>query len=362
MKVAIATGLAILVVLTGARIVFAVDQSSSNFQNLDSTFIPALFDASSSGFQITGSIEPITGLSTSVTYILRHGVLLKEVVVTPPPPPPPPPSPSPSPSPTPSPSPSGGGGGGGGQAPAPATSVAFSGRAYPLSHVTVLKDGQIAITSIAGPDANFLMTLSGLSGGTYQFAVYGEDNKGRRSSLFVFPVIITPGTTTQISGIFISPTIDVEKLQVKRGENEVIFGQSAPRAEVVIAVNSTQELFVKVLADPAGAYLYNLDTSPLELGQHAAKSKSAFNGEVSSFSRSVGFEVSQMPSQLRKSACGKADLNCYGRVNLIDFSIAAFWYKRTLSASFKTIETERLNNDGKITLVDFSIMAYYWTG
>jgi len=58
----------------------------------------------------------------------------------------------------------------------------------------------------------------------------------------------------------------------------------------------------------------------------------------------------------------KADLNGDNKVNLVDFSIAAFWYKRTLSADFVTIEKSKLNGDGKVTLVDFSIMAYYWTG
>ena len=59
-------------------------------------------------------------------------------------------SPSPSPSPTPSPSPSsgGGGGGGGGGATSAETGVIFSGRAYPLSKVGILKDGQLILPKI----------------------------------------------------------------------------------------------------------------------------------------------------------------------------------------------------------------------
>ncbi len=57
----------------------------------------------------------------------------------------------------------------------------------------------------------------------------------------------------------------------------------------------------------------------------------------------------------------KGDLNNDGLVNLIDFSIAAFWYRKSLSDAFKVVELERLNGDGAITLVDFSIMAFYWT-
>jgi hypothetical protein len=49
-------------------------------------------------------------------------------------------------------------------------------------------------------------------------------------------------------------------------------------------------------------------------------------------------------------------------VDLVDFSIAAYWYKQPLSDAFKKIEKAELNGDGKVDLVDFSIMAYYWTG
>ncbi len=58
----------------------------------------------------------------------------------------------------------------------------------------------------------------------------------------------------------------------------------------------------------------------------------------------------------------RGDLNGDGRVNLIDFSIAAYWYHRPLSQSFIKIEASSLNGDGKLDLIDFSIMAYYWTG
>src|SRR3989338_9076754 len=62
----------------------------------------------------------------------------------------------------------GGGGGGGGGIIAPVvTSIVFDGRAYPKSAVTLLKDAQIAATTVAGTDSNFQMTLSGLSAGNY---------------------------------------------------------------------------------------------------------------------------------------------------------------------------------------------------
>jgi hypothetical protein len=83
---------------------------------------------------------------------------------------------------------------------------------------------------------------------------------------------------------------------------------------------------------------------------------------VSGFSYLVNFKVGTETIDRDDTGCGKADLNYDDRVNLIDFSIAAFWYQRPISADFALIETKLLNGDGKIDLVDFSIMAYYWTG
>jgi hypothetical protein len=268
--------------------------------------------------------------------------------VTPPPPPPPG---------------GGGGGGGGGGEEETQTGVIFSGRAYPLSRVSIVKDGQLAVTTIAGPDSNFKATLSGLASGNYTFSVYGEDWNNVRSSPFTFPIYISSGVMTEISGIFIAPTISVDKTEVKKGENIAIFGQSAQTAEVAININSEPEYFLRTLADENGIYLLNFDTSPLSLGGHSAKSKAIFEEEISYFSHTVGFRVGLKDVVLVPGQCtGKADLNADCRVNLVDFSIAAYWYKRLLSQSFETVEKERLNGDAKIDLVDFSIMAYYWTG
>jgi len=260
----------------------------------------------------------------------------------------------------------GGGGGGGGYSPPsiPDTNVVFSGRAYPLSRVSILKDGQLVVTTIAGPDSNFTATISGLSSGNYTFSVYGEDKNNIRSAPFTFPIYITSGVTTKISGIFISPTIAVDKSEVLKGDNLVIFGQSASSSEVTVSINSTEEIFIKKNTDESGVYLVNLDTSILELGQHHTKSKSAVSGEISEFGQIVAFLVGNKNifTELNANCILKGDVNYDCKVNLVDFSIAAFWYKKPLSEAFVIIESDKLNADRKIDLVDFSIMAFYWTG
>jgi hypothetical protein len=85
-----------------AGFAFATDQNSANYQNKDSTFAPAVFDATSPNFRVNGSLESIVGAATNLNFKVQSGVTLNETVPIPPPPPPPPPPPS------------GGGGSGGG--------------------------------------------------------------------------------------------------------------------------------------------------------------------------------------------------------------------------------------------------------
>jgi len=256
----------------------------------------------------------------------------------------------------------GGGGGGGGGNVNPIhldTVVNFSGMAYPLSRVYILKDGQVAATTIADPAANFSVSLSDLRTNTYTFSVYGEDDSGRKSAFFSFPIFITSGTTVNIANIFLSPTIDVDKSDVKKGDNLVIFGRSIPQKEIVISVHSAEELFYKSNSNAMGGYLYNLDTSVLEIGKHQTKSKAIAGNQISQYTTPVSFSVGSenKPKDLTLCAFLKGDLNCDNHVNLIDFSIMAYWYKKP-SPPAKV----DLNNDGKISLVDFSIMAFNWTG
>lgn len=267
---------------------------------------------------------------------------------------------------------SGGGGGGGGggisytNPKIPETNVVFTGKAYPKSSVTILKDAQIVATTIADTNADFQTTISGLSNGNYIFSVYSEDRNGYRSSLLTFPMSIATGVTTKIGNIFVAPTISVDKNEVRRGDNIAIFGQTVGQADVIISVNSEEEFFGKTISDKNGVYLYNFDTSILEYGSHSTKSKASIGNQlISGFSHLVNFKVGTKNIKNEEKNIDKsvrADLNTDKRVNLVDFSIAAYWYKRPISKNIPGSQNSDLNNDGKIDLVDFSIMAFYWTG
>lgn len=252
-----------------------------------------------------------------------------------------------------------GGGGGGGGGYTPTTTVNFSGMAYPMSRVFILKDGIVAVNTIADPGANFSISLNNLSTGTYTFSVYGEDSNGRKSQSFSFPLFITEGITVNIGNIYLSPTINIDKSEVKRGENLAIFGQSVPSSEITISVHSDPEYFFKVNSNKNGVYLYNLDTSIIELGKHQTKSKSSIKNQISSFTAPLSFLVGNESKIKETTSCEslRGDLNCDLHVNLVDFSIMAHWYKKPNPP----VKVD-LNGDKKVNLIDFSIMAYNWTG
>lgn len=252
----------------------------------------------------------------------------------------------------------GGGSGGGGYANiVSSASVVFSGKAYPKSFITLLKDAQIAATVIAGSDANFNINLSSLSSGNYIFSLYGEDYKGKRSSLLTFPVSVSSNLITNINNIFIPPTIGIDKSEVRRGGNITIFGQSVPDAEIIISIISREEIFKKIKADKNGAYAYDLNTALFPYGSYIIKAKASIDRQESGFSGLIDFVIGIKDIKKNELKCLIADINCDDRVDLIDFSIAAYWYKKT-----SPLATVDLNGDNIVDLIDFSIIAHYWTG
>jgi len=140
------------------------------------------------------------------------------------------------------PPPSGGGGGGGSVYIPPAiteTKVILQGRAYPNSSVTVLKDGKTVKTKIVDSNANFKIEIVDITAGTYTFGIWAKDKYGRKSITFSFTTSVRSETITTIGGIFIPPTIELDKITLEKGETLNILGQTAPESEISIFINSS---------------------------------------------------------------------------------------------------------------------------
>jgi len=244
------------------------------------------------------------------------------------------------------------GGGGGGVLP-PETKVILQGKAYPSSRVTILKDGKVTATIIADAQANFNLGISDITAGIWTFGVWAEDKEGRKSLTFSFTTNIISGVTTTISGIFLPPTIDLSETFLQRGETLNILGQSAPKSEISIIVNSPKIITKKTIAENDGTWFYSFDTTPLEDGSHLSWAKAISpEGLSSTFSQALSFNIGKEITGLIK----ESDMNDDNKVNLIDFSILLYNW------GIPKNPNADLNGDGKVDLVDFSIMLYRWTG
>ena len=260
--------------------------------------------------------------------------------------------------------PSGGGGGGGGGIPPPIqTAVIFRGLAYPKSTITLLKDAQVVAAIPVGPDGTFQTTISNITGGIYGFGVWAEDSQGIRSITQTFTVSVVTGVTTVVSGIFLPPTINIDKSEVKKGDILNIFGFSAPKAQVSVFVNSDEEIMEKTNADNSGIWSHKFDTSVVDKGDHSTRARSSLNGDISVYSQLAFFKVGDKNVTAGGQSCrASGNLNGDCKVNLIDFSILAYWYNRPLTAAVRNKVDLNTIKDGKVDLIDFSIMAYWWTG
>ena len=264
--------------------------------------------------------------------------------------------------------PTGGGGGGGGSGGGSYFPVApfniegsadFKGIAYPGSRVTLLSNGQVAAVTQAGPDAHFEVDLTGLQPGTYNFGVWAKDPAGILSNIQTFQITVTNGATTIVSGIFFPPTIAASELQVARGDPLTLFGYTAPEATVTVVVHSAIPVVRNVTSTASGTWTEQVPTDILGYGPHTAQARAAASGSITQDSATVNFTVGDTNvAAPRPSGCpprGDLDQDC--RVDLVDFSILAYWYGKPDPPA-----EVLLDGTSAVDLTDFSILAYYWTG
>ncbi len=237
------------------------------------------------------------------------------------------------------------------------TVVIIKGKSYPNSDVRVLIDGKVVGIVKADASGDFRFQEDDVTPGISTFGLWTEDDRGLKSTLVTLTFRIASKSVTTISNIYLSPTIDVDKKKVNKGEDIKIFGKSSPTVDLQINVNSLKENISTTTSNAVGDWTLLFNTKELEEDFHTAKAmirlKSPEGVIESNFSRTVSFYVgNNVPEE---GNCGIADLNCDGSVNLVDFSILLYHWNTTE-------KTADINSDGKVGLPDFSIMMFYWTG
>jgi hypothetical protein len=260
----------------------------------------------------------------------------------------------------------GGGGGGGGGGTVLYSSIAFSGQAAPGATVKILRNGILTSTVNANINGDFALTINYLTAGTHTFIIYYEDTSGIKSASITQNITISQNQNITVNNILLPPTLSTNKQQVEQNAWINFFGQSAPNSQITITISPTaggSDTLLSTLANQLGIYEYYY-SAQLPFGGYIVKSKAKLGVLTSDFSLSKNFSVGtstvEKPHDPRCPQKGDVNYDC--RVNLVDFSITAYWFRRTISSEFIVIENDQLSGDSKIDLVDFSILAYYWTG
>jgi hypothetical protein len=222
--------------------------------------------------------------------------------------------------------------------------------------VHILIDGTTVGIVTTDAKADFYFETADVTSGVASFGFWSEDEDGLKSTLLSLTFRVVSGAVTTISGVYIAPTIDIDKKSVVRGEMVKIYGKTVPDTEVFVHINSPQEFIEQTASAQTGDWELDFVTEPLEEEFHTAKAlfqlASGANVIKSGFSKSISFHVGRIGGE---AACPEGDLNKDGRVNLTDFSIMLYYWGTDNACADQ-------NQNGVVDLIDFSIMMYYWTG
>jgi hypothetical protein len=249
----------------------------------------------------------------------------------------------------------GGGGSSHGNITIPQTAVSFSGYAYPNASVTLLKQGEIKVVVKANSAGEFTILLEEIYNSNILYSLFAQDLDGQRSLLINYPIAVQAGFITNLSGIRFAPTIVVDKSEVRAGDYLTVQGNALPGKEMEITIQGISKQIFTLVSSKDGSYKIVLPTSGLPKGNYSLFIK--YKDDIRT-SKLVGFIIGESNIFFTESPADiPGDCNQDKMINLIDFSILAFWYGKSTPPA--CVDTKK---DNKIDLVDFSILAFYWTG
>ena len=237
----------------------------------------------------------------------------------------------------------------------PRTSVQFSGEAYPGATVIVLKNGQIAAIVKGDAKGLFNVTLEEKYNSATLYSLYARDLAGNKSLLLNYPLVVYAGYLTYVSGIRFPPTITLDKVQVSVGDYLTLEGYALPTKELQIVIedrNKKSTIFTLTSRD-TGRYNITLPLTNLQKDSYSTYIKYINDIRISKFVKFMIDDINIKSTDMTLNISG--DCNVDGVINLTDFSVLAFWYKKKNPPICVDI-----NKDGIVDLIDFSILAYYW--
>jgi hypothetical protein len=237
--------------------------------------------------------------------------------------------------------------------------VTISGFTAPRGTVTILVDGKIAKTALAGSDGAYSIVLDLIARGVYTFGVYSTDSAKTKSSTFSTSFTVTGARASALSNILLAPSIIVNPDPVNPGQPLTLSGYAIPSATVTLENekegNAASRKQLTTQSSETGAWTLAVDTTSFQTGTYKVKARAVqIAGVATNFSNYTLYGVGQVANRPLNT-----DLNRDGKVNLVDFSILLFWWNTSGGDSDPSAD---VNSDSKVNLTDFSILLFNWTG
>lgn len=240
----------------------------------------------------------------------------------------------------------------------PLSAVTFAGYTSPGAFVVLLENNTVIGTTTGSGTGSFNIPISGLNPGDHTFRIFATDTASRSTSQDVLQLYLLGGTSTTVSGILLSSTIQVDKASLNPGDTLTIFGAAKPNSTINIYTESPLRTYT-ASSNNNGDWSYQLpgsETQNYTPGQYRTYTIVQDNSLTQSpVSPTVNFTINSVGGANPPPSCdiSTGDLNCDGKTNLTDFSILLFyWHTNQRRAD--------INSDGAVNLVDFSIMMYYF--
>lgn len=235
------------------------------------------------------------------------------------------------------------------------TGVRFTGQAFPFSIVSLLKGGQEVEKVQASSQGYFNLNFPESVAGNVIYTVFATDIDGTKSLIINYPVLIRIGSVAYLDEVLFAPTISTDKSVVKSGNYLQVFGYSILNREIEVVIEDGRRSVFTTFSDENGFYEISIPTEGLLKGEYKVYVKYSDDIRISKL---IKFSVGEADVFNRETtSLIPGDCNKDRIINLIDFSILAFWYNKPNPPA--CVDT---NSDGTINLVDFSILAFYWTG
>ncbi len=237
------------------------------------------------------------------------------------------------------------------------STISFKGLAYPSSLVIIKQSGELLSAISTTTRAKFSVSEE-VDPGFYTFRVHGLDARGIHGKAVKFITLISDGTATTLSGIFLPPTIVLNKKTISKAKRIKIYGTSSLNKRIIIKVRPGPQTF-RTKTHRRGRWHKYIPGSALALGRHSVKVRARkTNGTRSPCSKKKWFKVTRPQTLSTCELAAEGDINCDSFVDLLDLSLMQLYWEQTVAAGNRA----DINGDGQVNILDFSLLMYYWTG